>query len=58
MSVNVGCAANGFARPPNVAAICTKAGVDCSLKPKTNVQGVILREIEKQFARLFGFGAL
>ena len=56
LSVNVGCAANGFAVPPKIPAIWIKADVDCSLRPKTGAQEIIRREIEKRFARLFGFG--
>ena len=53
--VNVGCATNGFGVPPKIPAICNKVNFDCSPKPETDVQEIIRREIEKRFARLFGF---
>ena len=54
MSVNVGWAANGFAGPPKIPAICTGVGVGCGLKVGT--QETTRRGIEGWFARLLELG--
>ena len=45
-SVNVGCAASGFAGPPKSPAICTRVGVGCGLKLKVDTQQTVERGIE------------
>lgn len=41
ISVNVGWAANGFARPPKIPAICDWVGVGCGLELKVDTQEIM-----------------
>jgi len=44
--VGAGCAANGFAGPPNIPVICTRVGVGHRPKPKVDTQEIARRGIE------------